>query len=95
LADHPRDHTRREQTKTRNLLERLRDREDDILRFARDLRVPFTNNQAEGLVRRREDPARARVPDPRRRVASLSPPRLGLPDDVTLSALFSISQGAG
>jgi transposase len=51
LAGHPRDHTRREQTKTRNLLERLRDREDDVLRFAGDLRVPFTNNRAEGDLR--------------------------------------------
>ncbi len=51
LADHPRDHYRREQTKTRNLLERLRDREDDILRFTRDLAVPFTNNRAEGDLR--------------------------------------------
>lgn len=51
LACHPRDHARREQTKTRNLLERLRDREDDVLRFAVDLRVPFTNNRAEGDLR--------------------------------------------
>lgn len=51
LAGHPRDHSRREQSKTRNLLERLRDREDDILRFARDLAVPFTNNRAEGDLR--------------------------------------------
>jgi transposase len=35
----------------RVLLEVLRDREDDVLRFARDLRVPPTNNQAERDVR--------------------------------------------
>lgn len=39
------------QSKTRNLLERLRDREDDVLRFARDVSVPFTNNQAERDLR--------------------------------------------
>jgi hypothetical protein len=36
--------------KTRNVLERLRDRED-VLRFAHDLTVPFTNNQAERDLR--------------------------------------------
>ncbi|WP_405084024.1 IS66 family transposase [Microbispora sp. NBC_01389] len=35
----------------RVLLEVLRDREDDVLRFARDLRIPPTNNQAERDVR--------------------------------------------
>ncbi|GES17101.1 hypothetical protein Amac_106990 [Acrocarpospora macrocephala] len=35
----------------RVLLEVLRDREDDVLRFAHDLRVPPTNNQAERDVR--------------------------------------------
>lgn len=49
LAAHPRDHTKREQSKTRNLLERLRDRETDVLRFS--LTVPFTNNQAESDLR--------------------------------------------
>jgi transposase len=41
----------REQTKTRNLLERLRERGGEVLRFAHDLRVPFTNNQAERDLR--------------------------------------------
>lgn len=41
----------REQTKTRNLLERLRDRAAEVLRFAHDLAVPFTNNQAERDLR--------------------------------------------
>ena len=41
----------REQSKTRNLLERLRDRADQVLRFAHDLAVPFTNNQAERDLR--------------------------------------------
>jgi transposase len=51
LAAHPRRPERR-QTKTRNLLERLRDRHDQVLRFARDpALVPFTNNQAERDLR--------------------------------------------
>lgn len=33
--------------KARLLLEVLRDRDDDVLRFAHDLRVPPTSNQAE------------------------------------------------
>lgn len=41
----------RKQSKTRNLLERLRDRDTQVLRFARDLTVPFTNNQAERDLR--------------------------------------------
>jgi hypothetical protein len=36
---------------TRNLLVRLRDRDEQVLRFARDLTVPFTNNQAERDLR--------------------------------------------
>lgn len=35
------------QTKTRNLLDRLRDHRGEVLRFAYDLATPFTNNQAE------------------------------------------------
>jgi transposase len=50
LAEHRRVPGRR-QSKTRNLLERLRDRDDQVLLFARDLSVPFTNNQAERDVR--------------------------------------------
>ena len=34
----------RKQSKTRNLLVRLRDHDEQVLRFARDLTVPFTNN---------------------------------------------------
>ena len=41
----------RKQSKTRNLLVRLRDHDEQVLRFARDLTVPFTNN-----------PGRARPP---------------------------------
>jgi transposase len=41
----------RKQSKTRNLLTRLRDREDQVLRYAHDLTVPFTNNQAERDLR--------------------------------------------
>jgi transposase len=50
LAEHRRVPGRR-QSKTRNLLERLRDRDGQVLLFARDLAVPFTNNQAERDVR--------------------------------------------
>jgi transposase len=50
LAAHRRVPGRR-QSKTRNLLERLRDRDAQVLLFARDLSVPFTNNQAERDVR--------------------------------------------
>jgi transposase len=39
------------QTKARNLLERFRDYEGEILRFARDPEVPFTNNVAERDLR--------------------------------------------
>jgi transposase len=42
LAEHRRVPGRR-QSKSRNLLERLRDRDDQVLLFARDLTVPFTN----------------------------------------------------
>jgi transposase len=50
LAEHRRV-PERNQSKTRNLLERLRDRDEQVLLFARDLSVPFTNNQAERDVR--------------------------------------------
>jgi transposase len=50
LAEHRRTPGRR-QSKTRNLLERLRDRDHQVLLFARDLTVPFTNNQAERDIR--------------------------------------------
>lgn len=38
-------------TKSRNLLERLRDYEDDVLRFMCSAEVPFTNNQGERDLR--------------------------------------------
>lgn len=41
----------RKQSKARNLLLRLRKHQHDVLRFARDLTVPFTNNQAERDLR--------------------------------------------
>lgn len=50
LSSHP-SRAGRKQSKTRNLLERLRDRKVDVLRFAHDLTVPFTNNQAERDLR--------------------------------------------
>jgi len=43
--------TRPGERKTRLLLEVLRDREADVLRFARDLKVPPTSNQAERDLR--------------------------------------------
>ena len=39
------------QQKRHALATRMRAREDDYLRFARDLRVPFTNNEAERAIR--------------------------------------------
>jgi len=41
----------RKQQPCRDLLECLRDRQDDVLRFASDLRIPPTSNQAERDVR--------------------------------------------
>ena len=41
----------RKQSTTGNLLVRLRGRDEHVLRFARDLTVPFTNNQAERDLR--------------------------------------------
>ena len=38
-------------SKSRNLLERLRDYEDDVLRFMENIEVPFTNNQGERDLR--------------------------------------------
>lgn len=50
LAAHPaRDGSK--QSKTRNLLIRLTARQEQVLRFTRDLRVGFTNNQAERDLR--------------------------------------------
>ena len=51
LSLHPRAPGRK-QSPTRNLLERLRDRAADVLRFADDpLHVPFTNNTGERALR--------------------------------------------
>lgn len=50
LAQNPR-RPGREQSKTRNLLERLHNHQDRVLLFSQDLKVPFTNNQAERDVR--------------------------------------------
>jgi transposase len=52
-ADTPQIQTRRRiaQTKSRNLLERLRDFETETLRFMTDPLVPFTNNQCENDLR--------------------------------------------
>jgi len=38
-------------SKSRNLLERLRDYEEDVLRFMVEAHVPFSNNQAENDLR--------------------------------------------
>jgi transposase len=50
LAEHRRAEGRK-QSRARNLLERLRDREVEILRFTTDLNVPFTNNGSERDLR--------------------------------------------
>ncbi|WP_103341556.1 IS66 family transposase [Amycolatopsis sp. CA-126428] len=50
LLLHPPDRGRK-QSKTRNLLVRLCDHQQQVLLFARNLTVPFTNNQAEHDLR--------------------------------------------
>ena len=50
-TDHPRKPGRIAKTKSRNLLERLRDFEAETLRFLTDPLVPFTNNQSENDIR--------------------------------------------
>lgn len=47
----PLDSSSRAQTKSRNLLERLRDFENETLRFLEDPNAPFTNNQGENDIR--------------------------------------------
>ncbi len=42
---------RLKRTKSRALLERLRDHQDDVLRFMTEVAVPFTNNQGENDIR--------------------------------------------
>ena len=49
-VDNPR-RGRQARSKARNLLERLRDYEDDVLRFMENPDVPFTNNQGERDIR--------------------------------------------
>ena len=39
------------QTKSRNLLDRLRKRKEDVLRFMTDVNIPFTNNRGENDLR--------------------------------------------
>jgi transposase len=51
LSDTTTHGTRPGQRKTRLLLQVLRDRETDVLRFAHDLQVPPTSNQAERDLR--------------------------------------------
>lgn len=51
LAETPGTSTRPGQRKARLLLQALRDRETDVLRFAHDPRVPATSNQAESDLR--------------------------------------------
>jgi hypothetical protein len=48
------------QTDTVNLLRRLQDGADVVLRFTRDPRVPFTNNEAGGEVACRRSNSRSR-----------------------------------
>ncbi len=42
---------RLKRTKSRALLDRLRDYQDDVLRFMTEVAVPFTNNQGENDIR--------------------------------------------
>ena len=60
LAGIPRRHGPRNSTRQhpgRCLLEVFRDREQDVLRYARDLRVPFTNNLSGKISKARQGPA--------------------------------------
>ena len=50
LSEHRRAEGRK-QSKARNLLERMRDREEEILRFSADLSAPLTNNGSERDLR--------------------------------------------
>lgn len=49
--DQPARRGRKKKTKARNLLERLRDYQCEVLRFMNDFSVPFTNNLAEADLR--------------------------------------------
>ena len=51
VAEGPPKRGRVKRSKARNLLERLRKYEDDVLRFMSDVNVPFTNNQGERDIR--------------------------------------------
>ena len=42
---------RQKKSKARNLVERLEDHSDSVLRFMHDFRVPYSNNQAEQDIR--------------------------------------------
>jgi hypothetical protein len=72
----------RKQHPGRYLLECLRDRRDDVLRFAYDLRIPPTSNDAECDLRpakiQQKSPAgyaRSRQPGTGTRSAAICPPR--------------------
>lgn len=79
LSTHPRRDGRKQST-TRNLLERLRDRDQQVLRFARDpATVPFSNNQAERPAPGQDPDQDLRLPPQRHRRPRLAPrPRLHL-----------------
>ncbi len=47
----PKQRGRLKRSKSRNLLERLREYEDDVLRFMTNVDVPYTNNQGENDIR--------------------------------------------